>query len=434
MYLYAIGYLKKAKKKEELFLSYGLIILYGCFSSLVLAGFAVLFLSGVYLLYLILKKQTRSSAPKIAGGCFILASVYAMNNVELIEQVLGLEGETSHKVEMVLSPEPFTLHEFLSLFIKGQYHAASKHIFLLCVIFVVLAVALWRYKTLEYIEKKWFLGITKAVLGAAGIALFYCIFHCPMVVNWRNQLPGALKAFQLDRFYWLYPAIWFISAGLAIDLGWRLCRKFAFKIAFVGMVGCALLGTLWMCRENVLIKDMLKIISPNIIGQRLDKNNVTWKGFFAEDVFQQIENDIDPDKQSYRVISIGMYPTIPLYNGFYCLDGYSNNYPLEYKHQFYEIIKEELECDESLKKYFCEWGSRCYAFTHEVGMEYMTPKGSSTKITDLKLNLEAFSGMGGRYIFSAVEIEAHQKYGLDFIGNYVAKDSYYQIWVYEYPV
>ena len=103
---------------------------------------------------------------------------------------------------------------------------------------------------------------------------------------------------------------------------------------------------------------------------------------------------------------------------------------MDYKHEFYQIIKDELELAPELKAYYCDWGNRCYAYTHELKMQYMISKNSDLKIQDLCLDLDAFEKMGGKYIFSAVEIVSHQKYGLTLVGSYETDESYYRVWVY----
>lgn len=50
-------------------------------------------------------------------------------------------------------------------------------------------------------------------------------------------------------------------------------------------------------------------------------------------------------------------------HGFYTVDGYSNNYPLEYKHRFREVIAAELEKNEEVRVYFDLW---------ETGVIYST--------------------------------------------------------------
>jgi hypothetical protein len=43
-------------------------------------------------------------------------------------------------------------------------------------------------------------------------------------------------------------------------------------------------------------------------------------------MFEEIKEYTDKKTDGYKVISIGIFPSIDLQNGFYCLDGYSNNY------------------------------------------------------------------------------------------------------------
>ena len=60
--------------------------------------------------------------------------------------------------------------------------------------------------------------------------------------------------------------------------------------------------------------------------------------------------------------SLGISPAPALMHGFYTVDGYSNNYPLEYKHRFREVIAPEIEKNEEVRVYFDTWGNRCYLF------------------------------------------------------------------------
>ena len=53
---------------------------------------------------------------------------------------------------------------------------------------------------------------------------------------------------------------------------------------------------------------------------------------------QEIDDAIGRDKSTYRVAHLGISPAPALMHGFYTVDGYSNNYPLEYKHRFREVI------------------------------------------------------------------------------------------------
>ena len=80
----------------------------------------------------------------------------------------------------------------------------------------------------------------------------------------------------------------------------------------------------------------------------------------------EIAKAIGREKSDYRIVSVGMNPAVSLFNGFYTVDGYSTDYPLEYKHEFREIIKDELAKDEGVRGYFDDWGNRCYIFSAEL--------------------------------------------------------------------
>src|SRR5699024_10753747 len=130
---------------------------------------------------------------------------------------------------------------------------------------------------------------------------------------------------------------------------------------------------------------------------------LSWNDFYATDMFSEIIDYIGKDTSTYKVGSVGLYPSIALYNGFYCIDGYSNNYSLEYKHEFRKIIAEELEKDDDLKTYFDEWGNRCYLFSSEIPFQYYFTKNSKMEIEDWDVNINQLKNMGCDYILSAIK-------------------------------
>lgn len=167
------------------------------------------------------------------------------------------------------------------------------------------------------------------------------------------------------------------------------------------------------------------------LGEAYDKT--TWNDFYAPEIFSQIDDFIGLDKASYRTLSFGIYPAAPLYNGFYCLDGYSNNYDLSYLYAFRNIIKDELEKDDSLQKYYDEWGCRCYVLSAELGIDhYMIGKDSISLKTGLALDVDAARELGARYLFSAVKIPNSQELGITLLREnpFETPDSYYAIYLY----
>ena len=430
---YSILKLKRVNSRREVFLCYGIVFLYGIFSSIALIGYAVLLVLGVAVICLFAFKKYKWAIRVLKSEGLLLITYIACNS-ELILQLLG-GGETSHREEMLIENSPFSFQKVFSMFINGQYHAVSNHRYLILLIVSVLIISTVVYRTMTQQEKEKLVKILAFSFSAFAIALIYAAYTSTFIVNWRNMLPGTLRSFQADRFYWFYPFIWYANMGLSLDLGWNIFSRMkgrVLKSIFAIFSGTLIAMTLFLSRNNILFKNFVQDILPrdSSVASRLSASNITWEEFVATDIFSEIEKDIDKVESEYRVISIGLYPTVALYNGFFCLDGYSNNYPLDYKHEFYQIIKDELELAPELKAYYCDWGNRCYAYTHELKMQYMISKNSDLKIQDLCLDLDAFEKMGGKYIFSAVEIVSHQKYGLTLVGSYETDESYYRVWVY----
>ena len=115
---------------------------------------------------------------------------------------------------------------------------------------------------------------------------------------------------------------------------------------------------------------------------------------------QELEDAIGEDMSSYRVAHLGINPAPALMHGFYTVDGYSNNYPLEYKHRFRRVIERELEKSPGTAGYFDTWGSRCYLFNAETGNAWMLGKNSQIVYRNLELDMNTLKELGCDYIFS----------------------------------
>lgn len=157
---------------------------------------------------------------------------------------------------------------------------------------------------------------------------------------------------------------------------------------------------------------------------------ISWESWFAEDLMQEIDDAIGRDKSTYRVAHLGISPAPSLMHGFYTVDGYSNNYPLEYKHRFREVIAAELEKNEEVRVYFDLWGNRCYLFNSITGNYMQLKKGNTLVYEGLEFDMDALRELGCEYLFSGAEIGDAERMGLELVGYYETDDSYWGIWVY----
>lgn len=417
LFVYAFWELRDGENRQ-LWKSYCIIVLMALLSSPILVGYAdVLIALAVFFFG---KKRSRHYL--LAWG--LLVSIYIFCNFRLLSAVLGgMEGFVSHKVEFMPEPKNF-LKTSVRMFVKGHYHPTSNHFLI-----IPFSASVLTWSFLLQRNRKQSCGNVPGILFtlllcAAAIAAFYGLWHCDLMIKLRARMGGLFLAFQADRFYWLYPVLWFMILGYSLFLFKNNCKALNIwrtgKWVYVAVSMCFLV----YAGVNSSIPDNLKALMHK--GE-LSDDYASISEFFQPDLFEEIGNHTEGPKDSYRVVSVGLYPSIALYNGFYCLDGYSNNYNLAYKHEFRQIIKGELEKNNSLKHYYDDWGNRCYVFSSEIPKQYYIKKDSDVKIMSLNLDYEQMKSMGCKYIFAGVPI-ADEHLALE--GEYTSDDCFYRVLVY----
>ncbi|MCM1216972.1 MAG: DUF6044 family protein [Lachnospiraceae bacterium] len=417
-------------------LALGVVALYGFMSSLVLVGYAVLGIGGLGLLWLLWKRRGRERRWAFIGWGTLLCS-YLLVNYKLILQVFGIgEHRASHKEIIVRYGQQFT-EAFKNVFYAGTVHTPTHQQVIVLFTVAVLALGALGRRRLGKQER------TILLLAAGGVcfnlccALFYAFYQSGFMAELRNRAGGIFKEFQLDRVYWLTVPVWYLLLGLDLYLLWgwvRRCGRSRRRgLAAIGAVG--LLGLACLSAATVYYySDMNKNLHRLRQGEAYER--ITWDDFYAPETFAQIDDFIGRDKASYRTLSFGIYPAAPLYNGFYCLDGYSNNYDLSYLYTFREIIAGELEKSDSLRKYYDEWGCRCYVLSAELGIDrYMLSKNGSPLSGGLSLDTGAAARLGAEYLFSAIEIPNAEELGLTLLREepFGTPDSFYEIYLYGLP-
>ena len=129
---------------------------------------------------------------------------------------------------------------------------------------------------------------------------------------------------------------------------------------------------------------------------------------------------------------MGLTPASAAYNGFNCLDAYSNNYDVEYKHEFRQIIEKELAKNDYYTSYFDDWGNRCYIYlaSYRTGInaDFYNITFSGTEV-----NYKKAKEMGADYVISASAIEDYDAQGLKLLNSEPIRsdDCWYVLYVYE---
>lgn len=460
--IWALWRIYKTGGKNVLY--YLAVLLYGCGSSFALVGFswiAVLGLACVWTAVSCRRAVHRRTVSVFAAFALLLA-VYILCNASLVGEMLGIgESFVAHREEIIIAPLDFA-ENFRTIFFEGGSYAKSYNlcIFLLAV-FVILVRFVMKLSVFDKCpmeeagrenEKGNLNLIAGLILFALVISVLAALWRAEVVVNIRMNAGGTLKSFQADRIYWLLPVCWYMILALSLreadfilKILCKMCKSIAVKLKEKAALIKKLLAGAAVCAVGAAVCASLAVLAFTIYDNSTIYHNLRlmifpdtyhlmdWDDFYAVDVFEQIDEAIGVDKSEYRTVSLGITPAAALYNGFYCLDGYSNFYSLEYKHAFREIIADELSKSEELRVYFDAWGNRCYLFNGETGNFMMIPGNNGGSFEHLDLNTSKLYEMGGRYIFSALPIDNAEELKLALLREepFETETSYYSIWVYE---
>jgi hypothetical protein len=223
---------------------------------------------------------------------------------------------------------------------------------------------------------------------------------------------------NLHRFDWLHPFMWFILFGLGLKIIYDYFSKKG-KLIVIGIL-------LMQITYNFRMHEFVKNISTPSFNQ-----------YFAQDQFKKIKSFIGRRSDNYKVASVGLNPTIALFNGFKCVDAYLADYSLYYKSKFRKVIAPELERDPALRANFDVWGCRLYLFSSKLGGEL----GHSSKISGIGktpvpvyFDLEALQDLGCDYLFSAYQLDFKDiRVKPKLIGIFKDENSAWDIFLYEIP-
>lgn len=386
------------------------LILLPFYASIVLGFlFFLAAMAGLWLWDVLMKRRVNWTFLLAIG---VMSATFLLVDYRLVASML-VDHEPTHRSEFISSRHPFWRSVKLTFknYVLGHYHVMTVHTFVILPLSVAALVAIFLRKSPE-VDKKLpfrflFLFGFNFLLSA-----WYAFWFNTMWTPLKERF-DLLVTFNWARFHFLRPLVIYLLFALSAWILWkqgRLSRRIV-NIALVLQIAILSLGN-----EEIVLRLL---------------NEPSFREFYAEKQFAEIRNDIGKEQSSYRVASIGLHPAIAQYNGFYTLDTYNNFYPLTYKYQFREIIEKELAKNKAIRIYYDEWGSRNYLFVAELGKHYDFRKDSRKTVKNLDLNTEAFKRMGGKYLFSSVEIENARENRLKLMKVYDHPESAWRVYVYE---
>ena len=414
--------------------AFGMIILYAGFSSLTLIGYVWLVAGALLTLWQVLLKR-KAQALRIGSGTAVLMFVYVITNLDLFKSLFGSSGFVSHREEMILATTPDLWEKAKNLlFVGGSYSNVYSAGILLSAVLTILTIkwlCVWRKETQPRERILLRTRQMTTIMWLISIGLVWAVlWNSEWFVMFRNAIGGMVTYFQADRVYWVFPFLWVMVLACVLDV-WLTClfetRYRCLKVVlFVASLGLCMVQGAQEFRDGTLNKNIRLMLLPGY-------QQVTWEAFYMEDVFAEMKTYMEEDTSSYSVVSLGIYPSVALYNGFTCADGYSNNYQLSYKYEFIDIMQEEMGKNEAAEVLVKEWGNRLYLVSGEYGLSPMISKGSGITYENVSYDIDAMKKMNIRYILSAGQIMNASQLGLTLVREeaFSSGNSYYAIWLYE---
>lgn len=442
----AVWNLYKNQKKA---ISYLLIAFFGVSSSLILTGYYLLVYFGILALVVTIKKGFKNTY-HLWIGLALLTGIYVLTNIKMIYMTL-FDNYVSMRIERIerslifmnrLTSTNF-FEEVFVLFFVGQVHAASGQIysFLVLIPMAIIAIVKDKNNELNQTDKK-YLKIVWLLVGYNFLcAIINGLYYTKPVTFIIDHL-GVLKGFQFHRMFLSYAVTWAIIFAISLKLlvDWGVFENLIKKLNGLKKPACIVLGVILCVVMSYTVLGVYEFASPDVgyyatINSVFDKDRIkenypTYKQYVDEELFKIIKDHIGKPQDEYKVVSLGIYPAIASMNGFYTLDGFFQNYPLEYKHEFREIIAGELEKSEHLRQYFDYWGNKCYILSAEIPKIYTVSKNAGKQINDLDINTQKLKEMGCQYIFSALPINNFDELGLTLDGVFERQNSYWKIYLY----
>jgi hypothetical protein len=415
--LYFFLKIRKGEGKKR-YLVY--IILYPFYSLMSHAGiFVIIILSVLFASDWI---RTRKINRFFLSGLVLLCAVYGLTHFHLLSSLFSREF-VSFREEIKIYPLGFgeclkdTVHNFI---FDRTNVVSAHHVFVLIAAAGALTAGIYRKGT----------QMTKSlavfIMLALANAFLWGFKYWSGIMIFREKVP-FFNTFNFTRFFWLNPILWYIIFGISLLILSGL--KYGKAIVSFLIIGQILfLFTIY----NIEYRNRLGL--KNRIHSTL-----TYRQFYSENLFRQIDEFIGKPKEDYRIVSLGIHPAVAQYNGFYTLDIYGTIYPLSYKHKFRRILEEELRKSKDVKRVFDDNSKRLYLLSAELhndkrrGLTFargITKKEGYLKIKKLELNTFALKEMGGEYIFSAVEILNFKENKLSFERTFTHSNSPWKIYLY----
>lgn len=311
---------------------------------------------------------------------------------------------------------------------KGMFHAESMHTRLILPVCAIYFVVL----NLSYIRENNIKGIGKDLYNLLMLILLfnsvvYGIYYWEGFRGLVERICPPLTGWQFNRTVFFSPFIWYGAFFLVLKRLYDMRKTYARLVANFLAVAAILVVVLSGTRYNDLYHTCFSQAYQLIRGEKTDQ--LSFGEFYSAELFEQAKEEIG--YQGEWSSAYGFYPAVLEYSGISTLDGYLGFYPQSYKEKFRKIIAPALDRVEESRAYFDSWGARAYLYSGTDLSIVNASRSYYVTDQDIYIDIEAFKALGGRYIFSRIELTNAKEAGLEWVGTYTHAASPYVLYVYQ---
>ena len=313
------------------------------------------------------------------------------------------------------------------VFAKGMFHAESVHTFLV----LPVCVLYFFYLNFSYIRSRNIKGIFHDVYNLLALVLVfnsvvYGIYYWEGFRNVVEALCPPLTGWQFNRTVFFSPFVWYAAFFFALKRLYDSKKAAGEVLANLLALGAVFIIVFSGTRYNDLYHTCFSQAYICLKGAQTDQLN--FGEFYSAELFEEAKKDIGYEGQ--WAAAYGFYPAVLEYNGIATLDGYLGFYSQSYKEAFRRIIAPALDRVEESREYFDSWGARAYLYSGTDLSIVNASRSYSVTDKDIYIDVDAFKELGGRYIFSRIELANAKEKGLTLAGTYRNDKSPYVLYVY----
>ncbi len=366
---------------------------------------------------------------RILLAVLILSAGYIACEYRLFGVMLFGEEET---IRSTMEAGSFGAGEIIKTilegFTKGMFHAESMHTFLV----MPVCLLYFLFLNITYIKNKNGKAVfhdmfNLLMLILAFNSIVYGIYYLEPLRKLVETICPPLTGWQFNRTIFFNPFVWYAAFFLTLkrmyDTDQKLWRYGANVLSVLAVLIIVLSGS----RYNDLYHTCQAKAYELIKGK--PSNDLSYEEFYSTELFEKAREDLQYCGQWSA--AYGFHPAVLEYNDICTVDGYLGFYEQYYKEDFRKVIAPALERVPESKEYFDTWGARAYLYSGTDLSIVAAVRDYQVADHDIYIDIDAFKAIGGRYIFSRIELSNAQEAGLVLAGVYTDESSPYTLYVYQ---